>query len=553
MENNANQKFIDGELFEKIVISGVLNLKANVKTINDLNVFPIPDGDTGENMYMTISGGLCGLKEVKENSVGKKAQALANGMLLNARGNSGVILSQLFSGLSDGLKDFDKATIENFGLALKRGVEKAYCSVAKPVEGTMLTVAREATDYACQKCCDNSTIGGFFVDYTDEMQRSLDRTPELLEVLKQAGVIDSGGAGLVCIAKGMRFAVEGKDVSFDENLSIEGKSVDLSKFNENSVMEYGYCTELLLQLQNSKIDVKSFDVKIIIEYLESIGDSVVVFLTGSVVKIHVHTLTPYKVLEFCQKYGEYLTVKIENMTLQHNGVEKIKSETKKETPRKQFAIVTVATGNGLIDTFKEIGADVVIDGGQGKNPSIGRFIEAFDQANADNIFVLPNNSNIVMAAKQAADNYGKSHVKVVETKDLGQAYSILSTLDYSSGNVEEIANQMRCDMQGVTTGAVTVSIRDANLDGVDIKEGNYIGFSGKTMLTSCENKVDTLINLCEKLCANEKSFMIISYGNLVTDAEKSEVSVIVKSKYPNVEFYEINGEQEVYDFIVVLE
>jgi len=553
LENNSNQKIIDGDLFEKIVINGALNLKANLKTVNDLNVFPIPDGDTGDNMFMTIKGGLGDLKEVKENSVCKKAEALANGMLLNARGNSGVILSQLFAGIAEGLKDCDRATVSQFGSALKCGVCKAYKSVSKPVEGTILTVAREATDYACEKCGDNSTIGGFLVDYITEMKCSLDRTPDLLEALKEAGVIDSGGAGLVYIAEGMKGAVEGREVGNAEFEESNKSSIDFSKFNENSVMKYGYCTELLLQLQTVKTDVNNFDITPLISYLESIGDSVVAFLTGTVVKIHVHTLTPYKVLEYCQNYGEFLTVKIENMTLQHNGVENEKKQVKKIRPRRKFGLVTVATGKGLIDTFKEIGADEVIDGGQGKNPSIGRFIEAFDDVNADNIFVLPNNSNIIMAAKQAGEKYGKSNVVVIETKDVGQAYSVLSMLDYSADDAEKIANQMNSDMQGVVTGLVTVSVRDANIDGVDIKEGNYIGFKGKTMLASCESKIDTLIALTEKLDAKDKVFMIVSYGEGVSEVEKTEVSITIKSKYPNVEFYEIDGGQEVYDFIVILE
>lgn len=554
MENCTKQKFIDGELFEKLVINGALNLKANLKIVNDLNVFPIPDGDTGDNMYMTISGGINGLKAVKENSVCEKAKALANGMLLNARGNSGVILSQLFAGIAEGLKNHTTVSVQEFGTALKCGVCKAYASVAKPVEGTILTVAKDATDFACEKCGDNSTIGGFFVDYISEMRNSLDRTPELLEVLKEAGVIDSGGAGLVYIAEGMKQAVEGKSVVDGESYVGNSQSLDFSKFNENSIMKYGYCTELLLQLQTAKTNVNNFDINPLVSYLESVGDSVVAFLTGTIVKIHVHTLTPYKVLEYCQRYGEFLTVKIENMTLQHNGIEKKEEKKiKVSRPRKKFGVVTVATGEGLINTFKELGVDEVIDGGQGKNPSIERFIEVFDEVNADWIFVLPNNSNIIMSAKQASEMYGKSKIEVIETKNIGQAYSVISMLDFSSNDGEQIASQMRLDMQGVITGSVTKSIRDACIDGVDIKCGNYIGFEDKKMLTSLGNKVDTLTSLVDKLGAKDKNFMILSYGASVSDQEKIEASTLIKVKYPQIEFYEIDGKQEVYDFIVIIE
>ena len=550
--DNTLSKKIDGELFQKIVESGARNLKANLKTVNDLNVFPIPDGDTGDNMYMTIHGGLSGLKSVNENSVSKKARALADGMLLNARGNSGVILSQLFAGISEGLSSCEVATAKDLGDAFRCGVCKAYKSVSHPVEGTILTVAREATDYACEKCDKNSTIGGFFDDYTSEMKASLERTPELLAVLKEAGVTDSGGAGLVYIAEGMKSAVEGKEIEEGEDISKPVTEIDFSLFNENSVMEFGYCTELLLQLTNSKTDVNAFDVEGLKEFLESIGDSVVCFITGTVVKLHVHTLTPDKVLAHCLQFGEFLTVKIENMTLQHSEVKK-EQKPKRKKARTDFALVTVATGEGLINVFKELGADEVIDGGQGKNPSIERFIEAFDDVNADVVFVLPNNGNIVMAAKQAAEIYKDSKIVVIETKNIGQAYSILSMLDYSSEDADTIASQMRNDMKDVVTGMITSSIRDANIDGIDIKNGDYIGFADKTMLTASKSKIDAFFALADKLGAWNKNFMIVSFGEDVTDEEKQIIESMVMSQHPSLEFYQIDGGQEVYEFIMILE
>ena len=520
---------------------------------NDLNVFPVPDGDTGDNMYMTMQGGLNGLKSVEENSVCKRAKALADGMLLNARGNSGVILSQLFAGISDGLLGCEVATVSDLGKAFKSGVCKAYKAVSKPVEGTILTVAREATDYACEKCDKNCTIGRFFDNYTSEMKASLERTPELLEVLKEAGVTDSGGAGLVYIAEGMKCAIEGKElVANEETLAQTAVTVDFSLFNENSVMEFGYCTELLLQLTHSKGDVSSFDLDGLKSFLESVGDSVVCFITGTVVKLHVHTLTPDKVLAYCLQFGEFLTVKIENMSLQHSEVNQEK-KVKKVRPRRDFGLVTVATGEGLINVFKELGADEVIDGGQGKNPSIERFIEAFDDTNADVIFVLPNNSNIIMAAKQASEMYDKSKIIVIETKDVGQAYSVLSMLDYSSEDVEVIAKQMRSDMQDVVTGMITTSIRDANIDGIDIKNGDYIGFAGKTMLVANKDKYEAFFSLADKLEAWDKNFMILSFGENVSEEEKQFIEDKISAEHPLLEFYRIDGGQEVYDFVMILE
>lgn len=554
MENQAQKKVIDGELFEKLVIFGAMNLKAHLKTVNDLNVFPIPDGDTGDNMFMTLNGGLSSLKSVKENSVAKKSKALAKGMLLNARGNSGVILSQLFYGLANGFEGIDTADLHTFGNALKKGVEQSYTAVIHPVEGTMLTVARESAEHVFSHNQEYSNALEFFNAFTSSMQRSLDHTPELLQVLKEAGVVDSGGAGLLYIAQGMLNAIEGKDLLESDGLSSNTTELDFSKFNEDSQMKYGYCTELLLQLQNSKVDAKAFDIAPILEFLESVGDSVVAFKTGTIVKIHVHTLFPYKVLEFCQRFGEFLTVKIENMTLQHNGLEQEESvKPKKKSEHKKYGLVTVATGKGLIDTFYELGADVVIDGGQGHNPSIERFIDAFDEVNADHIFVLPNNGNIIMAAKQARDIYKNSQIYVVETKNFGQAYSILSMLDYSTDDAETICANMQNDMANVVTGMITKAIRTTCLDGVEINEGDYIGFTDKTMQVSCATKTDAFKSLCDKLDVGQRGFLIAVYGKSVSEQEKQSVNEFVSNNFNALEFYELDGGQDVYDFILILE
>lgn len=568
MESFVATKTIDGEIFERLILNGVQKLKANLQIVNDLNVFPIPDGDTGDNMYKTIYGGVAQLSAVEENSLAKKSAALANGMLLNARGNSGVILSQLFAGMANGLCEKQTANLQEFAVALQKGVEQAYKSVAKPVEGTILTVAREATEFALNHAEEESTLGAFFEDYTQEMKKSLDRTPELLSVLKEAGVIDSGGAGLLCIAEGMKEAVEGnlaEEIAVSVNEKSQSEPMDFSSFNENSKMDYGYCTELLLQLLNSKTNVQAFCVEELIAYLEAMGgDSIVAFQTGSVVKLHVHTFTPYKVLEYCQSFGEFLTVKIENMTLQHNEVLTAQAQEKNQEPsflqtaekraeRQEFALITVASGEGIKQTFKECGATVVIDGGQGQNPSIERFLQAFEEANADNIFVLPNNSNVIMAAKQAAQMYEKACVKVIETKNVGKAYAILSMLDYSMGDAEEIAKQMIENMQAVETGMVTISIRDTKVDDVEIKKDEFIAFTDKKMLAAEQRKTQAFLRLAEKLHAEEKGYMIVFYGKDVLEEEKEECRLAVKKQYPTLEFYELDGGQAVYEFIVVME
>jgi dihydroxyacetone kinase-like predicted kinase len=299
---------------------------------------------------------------------------------------------------------------------------------------------------------------------------------------------------------------------------------------------------------------------VITEFLKTIGDSIVAFKTGTVIKLHVHTLTPYKVLEFCQQFGEFLTIKIENMTLQHNEtVKEEKEETTGYVPVKikrghrKYALVTVATGEGLINTFSEFGADVVIDGGQGKNPSIETFIDAFDEADADYIYVLPNNSNIIMAARQASEMYDKSKIYVIETKNFGQAYAILSMLDYTCDEPEQIKEQMVSDMADVVTGMVTTSVRTTTVDGVDIKEGEYIGFTNKTMLVSCPTKTETFSALAGALDAEQKGFIIVFYGADVTASEKEQTGAYVREHFADAEFYEIDGGQEVYDYILIME
>ena len=550
---------IDGKTFERILSYGANNLRLHLQEVNNLNVFPIPDGDTGENMYMTLKGGIDQLKNEKDDSIGQKTNALAQGMLLNARGNSGVILSQLFFGLAEGLKGLDDAKLDEFINALNCGVKRAYGSVAKPVEGTILTVARESVENAVKFVNKNTTIEQFLEKFIFEMKQSLKRTPDILAVLKEAGVIDSGGAGLLYIIEGFKKA-------FEENIETElavtddeskSKNIDFSKFNENSVMEYGYCTELLLQLQTSKTDVNNFSIDNLIEFLNTIGDSIVAFKNGTVVKIHVHTLTPWMVLEHCQKFGEYLSVKIENMTLQHNETVKEKesdvSSFKVKRARRKFALVTVATGEGLKSTFEDMGADYVIKGGQTNNPSAEDFISAFEEVNADHVFVLPNNGNIILTAKQAANIYKDSDVRVIESKSIGEGYSALSMLDYSSENPDQIESNLKSDCLNVLTGMVTKAVRTTCINGVKIEKDDYIGFTDKTMHVSTKDKTQTVCALIDKLDMARKNFLITVYGKDCKDSEKVKLEEYMAEKYPQTETYSIDGGQEVYDFLLIVE
>lgn len=557
-------KTIDGQTFIKMVSGGAANLRANASIVNDLNVFPIPDGDTGENMSRTIGGGLSRLDIHDELTLDKASRMLADGMLMSARGNSGVILSQFFAGIAKGFEGKENADLKDLANALKSGVESAYAAVNKPTEGTILTVAREAAEYAVNRITADSTFASFANDYINEMNASLRRTPELLDVLKEAGVIDSGGAGLYYIADGAIKAANGdKSVSTVPTYDIhtvdnDVKPVNTNGFDENSVMKFGYCTEFLLQLQTSKTDVKNFDLDKIKAYLETVGDSIVAFISGTVVKVHVHTMTPGTVLDYCQQYGEFLTLKIENMTLQHNETVisnrfDEKREDKKSAEKKPYALVTTASGEGIKQTFTELGADYVIYGGQTNNPSTEDFISAFDEVNAKTIFVLPNNSNIIMAAKQAAKLYKDSDVRVVPSHNIGEGYAALTMLSYDSGDADAIAGELEEAMQDVITGMITHSVRNADIDGVSIVKDAYIGFIDKKMLASDGNKIDTAILLLDKLNAKSHEFLIAVFGKEMTDSEREEFTARMSAEYPMMEVYTIDGGQEVYDLMLILQ
>ena len=546
-------KHLDGVMFEEFIISGAAKLEKNVKKINDLNVFPIPDGDTGDNMYRTIAGGIETMKKEPANSVAKKSHALAEGMLFNARGNSGVILSQIFAGMANGFEGIEVASIEDIMYAFGEGVKKAYSAVTPPVEGTILTVAREAIEQM-DDIKEDLTIGEFGEAFRKYMYHSLENTPELLHILKEAGVIDSGGAGLYLIADGVVDAINGEHVQMGEAHQSGVQSLDFSKFTSDSELKFGYCTEFLLRLMNKKVDVKSFDENIIIDYLKTIGDSIVAFKNDSIVKVHVHTMTPSKALEFCQQFGEFLTIKIENMTLQHNETHFASDELPTvERETKKYGAVVVADGDGFKNLFKELGVDVVIDGGQGKNPSINDFVKAFDEVNANNIYVFPNNSNIILAATQAKEMYKKSNIYVVETKNVGEAYAALSMLDYSIEDPDELFNMFveNCSSDNEGTALVCKATRDVELNGVKVEEGNYIVIKDKKIELANNDIVTTVVEFYKKYDFVELS--TIFYGKNVTEVEKQRIGSGIRSQLPNIELYEADGGQDTFDLVIIME
>ena len=542
-----NTSELDGLTFVAMLRQGAVSLGKDKTVINDLNVFPIPDGDTGDNMLMTLKAG-CAALEGHLGALSELSSAASSGMLLGARGNSGVILSRIFSGLAKGLKDVVVADPKTFAKAMQSAVEEAYKSVPVPVEGTIITVLREGVAGADA----GSDLNHYFETLLNAMQVSLDHTPELLQVLKEAGVVDSGGAGLVSIFRGMNEALNGI-VSEEEIVPSMAASptIELDKFTENSTLEFGYCTEFLLRLMRSKVDLDAFDEKIIFDYLNQVGESVVAFREDSIVKVHVHTFTPGVILNEMQKYGEFLTIKIENMALQHHQSTNQNNASFK-LPSKPYGIVTVASGEGLINAFREFGVDEVIVGGQTMNPSTQDFLDAFARINAQHILVFPNNNNIKMAADQAAELYKNADIRVLPSTTIGEGYYGIGAIDRDNPNVDEVITNVTEIMESIATGIVSTAIRDAEGDQVSVHTGDFIGYSGKQILSASTDRETAAKNLVERLGAASRDVMLVFNGEDVPSEEAERLVADLQTQYKDLEIMLNNGAQPIYDYIFVL-
>lgn len=549
-------KKMNGNLFKLLVVNGCENLRLNCDAIDQLNVFPVPDGDTGTNMKMTIEGGVNEIINIIEPNIREVSRKLARGMLMGARGNSGVILSQLFRGIAHGFEGYTTVNAIQLAKAFDNGVKQAYKAVMKPIEGTILTVARDAANKMLVISSSRMTINEFFKEFIMELRESLQRTPDLLPVLKEAGVVDSGGAGLLCIIEGMYKALEGEVLT--STINANGKS-GITNLSTSSEAEFGYCTEFILQLKKD-INVEEFDEKEIFELINPLGNSIALVKDEDIVKVHIHTLTPGEVLNIGQKFGEFIKLKIENMTVQHNETQMeapVKEEVKEEKPvrpaeRKKYAVVSVASGDGIVNIFKELGTDYVVTGGQTMNPSTEDFIRGFDTLNAENIIVFPNNKNIIMAAKQAAKIYTESNVCVIESKSIAQGYAALTMLDLSN-ELDEIIEDINEIISNVTTGQITYSIRDTEIEGVKIRKDDYIGICNNKIVTSRRRRLDAVRELMKASDASDKDSLTIIYGK---DTPKREVTDFVKfleKNFSNLEVDVIEGKQEVYHYILVIE
>lgn len=545
-----------------MVASGARRLDEKRKTINDLNVFPIPDGDTGDNMYMTISAGAKNgaLALAKAGTVSEMASRISSGMLMGARGNSGVILSRIFAGIAMGLDGIEEASLEQFRQAMLRGVKEAYGAVAQPVEGTILTVIRESVDKA-----EGQDPVAYFQSLVQEMRESLKRTPELLGVLKEAGVVDSGGAGMLCIAEGMLRAFEqpGETASFSHDQQPQASKYNLDDFGPDSVLEFGYCTEFLLRLQTSKVgDVKAFDESDIKDWLTANGDSVVCFKDGSIVKVHVHTPDPGAILTKARQWGEFLTLKIENMTLQHSEVtiqdnfsEEPEADEEVFAANKPYGIVAVAAGAGLAQAFRDAGADAVIDGGQTMNPSAGAFIDAFKTLRSETILVFPNNSNIIMTARQAAEFWaGETGRKVIvlNSKDPAAGYVALASLDLGEKDSEAVRNSAEETIRQTVTAMVSKATRDACMDGVAISKDDYIAISGGKILASDKDRSCLVRTLADKIGMSGADVALVFHGADTAPEEAAALAASLQTACPRTEIMMNDGGQPVFDYFIAL-
>lgn len=548
-------KTINGLTLKEMIISGANNLFNCYPEVDALNVFPVPDGDTGTNMNLTISSGAKEVANRNDNSVYDIANSFSKGLLYGARGNSGVILSQIFRGFSMSLEGKNKINAIDLAEAFMKGKEVAYKAVMRPVEGTILTVIRESAEVLYEQVNENWSIEKCFEVLLKEARASLKRTPDLLPVLKEVGVVDSGGTGLVKILEGFEKAVKGNVV--------EKSMATVTEVNQSQMAgasmdndEFGYCTEFLLRIPDNPEDnnKKIFVEKRFTNVLATHGNSLVVVRDEEIVKVHVHTLIPGYILNYAQQFGEFVKLKIENMSEQHTElVNNSKDPLTQKKEKKEYAIIAVAAGKGIEGLFKQYRADYIVTGGQTMNPSTEDFIEAIKVVNAKKIFILPNNSNIIMAASQACEVCEEGvEARVIPSKTIPQgltACMMFNPDEDFDANTEEMTS---C-LSNVKTGQVTFAIKDSTIDGVEIKKDEFIGISNKTILCSSPSKVETTIKTIESMVDDFSSVVTLLIGENVEEKETSEIVEYLENKYEDIEFDVKQGDQPVYYFIIGVE
>lgn len=566
-------KTIDALTLQKMFLAGAKSIEGKKEYINELNVFPVPDGDTGTNMTLTIMSAAKEVSQMVNPTIEGLAKAISSGSLRGARGNSGVILSQLFRGFTKEIKDYKEINVTIMSNAFQKAVETAYKAVMKPKEGTILTVARGGAEKAAQLVSETDDLVYFCKEIIKHMEEVLAYTPELLPVLKDAGVVDSGGQGLLEIVKGGYDALIGKKVEFTTVPASEVVSevkINLDNLSSSNI-KFGYCTEFIIMLKKEfNIDTENEFKK----YLESIGDSLVVVADDDIVKVHVHTNDPGLAIQRALTYGDLSKMKIDNMREEHqerlikdaSAIAAKQAEEKKEepikedelktpvkpVPRKAVGFISVSIGEGINEIFKGLGVDYIISGGQTMNPSTEDMLTAIEQVNADSIFIFPNNSNIILAAQQAKDLTEDKKIVVIPSKTVPQGITAIINYVHDK-TVEENSTRMIEEMKKVKSGQVTYAIRDTNIDGKEIKQGNIMGLDDKTILTVGSEVSDTTFDLIKELVDDESELISLYYGADITSETANELSELIMEEYPNVDVEVHFGGQPIYYYVLSVE
>ena len=558
---------INAAVFAKMFLAGAANLEAKKEWINELNVFPVPDGDTGTNMSMTIMSAAKEVAALENPDMKSLSKAISSGSLRGARGNSGVILSQLFRGFTKVIAEYDTITVEVMAKAMEKAVETAYKAVMKPKEGTILTVAKGAAEKGTELAETETDLLVFIEAVIKEADRVLSKTPDMLPVLKQAGVVDSGGQGLVEVLRGGLYSLQGKEIELQVEVPKKSETGSLQADSyidaqANQEIRFAYCTQFLIMIDKPFSEKKEHEFK---AYLESIGDSIVVVADDEIVKVHVHTNDPGLAMQRGLTYGSLTTIIIENMKLERD--EKISAmkekemqsagitETAKEEPKeseKEMGFVAVSIGEGLNEIFRGLGVDYIIEGGQTMNPSTEDVLSAVEKVNAKNVFILPNNKNIILAASQAASLCEDKNIIVIPTKTIPQGITAL--VNYIPEQTpEENEARMSEEISIVKTGQVTYAVRDTEIDDKTIHQGDYMGIGDKTILSVGADKKEVTMDMIDQMIDEDSALVSIYYGDEATEEEAMEFSDQITEKYPDVEVEVNPGGQPIYYYIVSVE
>ena len=550
---------LDAAVLAKMFLNGAKNLESKKEWINELNVFPVPDGDTGTNMTMTIMSAAKEVSALKEPDMASIAKAMSSGSLRGARGNSGVILSQLFRGFTKVIAKETQVTVPILAAAIQKAVETAYKAVMKPKEGTILTVARGAADKAAELAEETDNLVYFIDEVVKEAELVLKKTPEMLPVLKQAGVVDSGGQGLVVILQGAYDALLGREIDYDIQAEPQSAVRKITKETEAEI-KFGYCTEFIIVLNQPLAEGQERRYK---SFLESIGDSIVVVADDEIVKTHVHTNDPGLAIQEALKHGSLSKIKIDNMREEHQerlikDAEKLAAqqeaaaESKEDVPYKEAGFIAVSAGSGLSEVFKGLGADYIIEGGQTMNPSTEDILNAVNRVHADHVFVLPNNKNIILAADQAADLCEQQKIHVIPTKTIPQGITAL--INYiPEQSVEDNRDRMLEEIKHVKTGQVTYAVRDTVIDDKEIRQDDYMGIGDRTILAVGKELDKVTLEMAECMVEEDSAIVSIFYGEDVKEEDAQAIAQKLMDRHEDLEVEVQYGGQPIYYYLISVE